>query len=353
MNSITQHTVEKSPLESDTDSPIPANAPKHSLEQNRLPSVTFNIAVLNEEKRIQPCLKSIASQNYPKNKIEINLLDAGSTDKTSEIGRSYGANIVLNEKKLPEPGLAKGYKLALGDYVVFMAADNVIHDPDWLKKTILPFLEHPESIILAFTRVTNDPKDNIWSKYLNEDTDPFNAFVYGNASHPEKFRKMYEIEKETEEYIIYKYTVKEFPLIALAQCTVLKKGWGRKDESDDITPVIQMIAEGKKIAYVKNSSIYHYSLDGFQSFRKKFKNRIYNSMTTNSYARRANHMSAKRTLRQYLFLLYAGSIILPAIHGIALAVTKRKPYMLAHPIACGIIAFYILYNFVKTRTLLK
>lgn len=52
-----------------------------------LPLVSVIIPTLNEEKNIGRCLESIRKQTYPKDKIEIIVVDNDSTDKTREIVR--------------------------------------------------------------------------------------------------------------------------------------------------------------------------------------------------------------------------------------------------------------------------
>ena len=316
-----------------------------------LPKITFNIVALNEEKRIQACLKAIQLQNYPKSKIEIIVMDSGSTDRTTEIAKNYGAKIYDNMAKLPEPGLAEGYKKATGDYVVFMAVDNIIFDKNWTRKMVQPFLDYQEEVFSSFSRVINDPHDNIWSKYLNEDTDPFNVFVFGNCSHPEKFKKAYQVKRHKHNYIIYNYSAYNYPLIALAQCTVLKKGLSRTSQSrhDDILPLIEIIKGGKKIAYVTNTGIRHYSLNGFRDYCRKFSNRIYNSIKTSSYNSREQYQPFTRKIKSYLFIVYSFSFILPVIHSVFWAIQKRRMYLLIHPLACIAVSYYILYNFIKIK----
>lgn len=318
---------------------------------NSFPKITFAVVTLNEEQRIERCLHAILNQEYPKNNIEIIVMDGGSTDKTISLAKKYGAKIYFNEKKLAEPGLAMAYEKATGDYMVFMAADNIIFDKQWTKKMIQPFLDDPNQILASFSKVMNDPNDNIWNKYLNEDADPFSAFVFGNASHPETFNKIYPILKETKAYAIYDYDIYNFPLIALAQCTVLKTKMIRKQGShyDDILPLIHLIQDGKQIAYIKNTGIYHFSVKGFTNLRLKFKQRIFNSIKTSSYVSREEYVSPQRKVKRYLFLPYSLSVIIPLFDGIVLAIRKRKIYMLLHPIVCFIIGFYILFNFMKIR----
>lgn len=314
-----------------------------------LPKVTFSIVTLNEELRLPKCLDAINNQEYPKDKIEILVVDGGSKDSTKEIAKRNGANLLLNKDKLAEPGLKIAYIKAKGDYMIFMAADNIIHDPKWTHKMIKPFLDDPENIVASFSKVDNDPRDNIWNKYINEDAEPFSAFVFGNASHPSKFSKIYPVEKETIDYVIYKYSERNFPLIALAQCTMLKAGLDRTEESrfDDILPIVDLIKNRKKIAFVKNTGIFHYSFKGYKNFYTKFNKRIYNSIKTNSFKARESNTSKSRKLRKYLFILYGMTIIIPFIESVLLTYKKRQLYMLLHPVCCFTISYLIVYNILK------
>lgn len=321
------------------------------IDSMRLPIINYAIPVLNEEGRIANCLEAIKQQNYPELKKEIIVMDGGSTDQTVIIAKSYGACVYPNSSKLAEPGLAKAYKKAKGDYMVYMAADNILIDKNWTLKMIQPFLDNPKQILSSFSKVINDPNDNIWNKYFNEDQDPFSAFVFGNASHPDKYKRMYDVEIKRNNYTVYKYPIDKFPLIALAQGTMLKTGIPRdKDaEYDDILPLLLLVKSGGKIAYIKDTGLYHYSVKGFWHIVNKFKYRIYNSMKTNSYDVRARYMSPARKLRQYLFIPYSMTIFLPFIHGLYLAISKRKFYMLLHPILCFIIGYYIITTFIQVK----
>jgi len=52
------------------------------------PGVSIIIPVLNNERTIKKCLECVTFQDYPKNKVEILILDGGSTDKTIAISKS-------------------------------------------------------------------------------------------------------------------------------------------------------------------------------------------------------------------------------------------------------------------------
>lgn len=66
---------------------------------NKLPTISILIPTLNAASVLEKCLRSITTQDYLKDKIEIIIADGGSTDKTLEIARKYGAKIYKNPLK--------------------------------------------------------------------------------------------------------------------------------------------------------------------------------------------------------------------------------------------------------------
>jgi len=95
------------------------------------------IPTLNEEKYLPLLLKSIKEQNVEE-KYELIVADAGSVDKTLEIARALGCNII--EGGLPAKGRNEGAKVAQGDLFLFMDADLKM-PKDFLKKSLKEFKE--------------------------------------------------------------------------------------------------------------------------------------------------------------------------------------------------------------------
>jgi hypothetical protein len=309
-------------------------------------SITFNIATLNDEKRLEKCLYYIKKLNYNHKKIKINVIDGGSKDKTLKIAKHYRCNIIHNKYVLAEPALYLGYKNSKTEYAVYMATDNILFDKNWLIKILKPF-EYNDQVKISFSRVSLDNDDNIWSNYLNEDTDPFNRFVYGNSSHPNKFIKCYEVLYRNKDFEIYDFkNKKNYPLIALAQCTVVKCNLVRNNLYDDIQDIINYINKGYLIAYVKNTSIYHYSLSGFLDFYKKFERRIKISLKYNNFKNRDKYTSKARILKKYIFLLYSVSVIFPLWDSLVKYMRGKNSCSFIHPIACLTITFLIIKNII-------
>jgi len=88
--------------------------------------VSVVITTKNEEKNIETCIKSILFQTYPKEKIEIIVVDNNSTDKTKEIAKKY-TNKVYD--KGPERSAQRNYGLlekSSGEYLLYLDADMIL-----------------------------------------------------------------------------------------------------------------------------------------------------------------------------------------------------------------------------------
>ena len=99
------------------------------------PFISIIIPTKNEEKNLPLCLKALLVLDYPKDKYEIIVIDNGSTDKTVQIAKNYGAKVFIK----PELTIAAlrnyGAKVANGSLLAFVDAD-VILDKSWLKTAI-------------------------------------------------------------------------------------------------------------------------------------------------------------------------------------------------------------------------
>ncbi|MBE9528142.1 MAG: glycosyltransferase family 2 protein [Proteobacteria bacterium] len=109
------------------------------------PTVTVVIPTLNSAKTMKSCLESITAQEYPADKLDIVIADAGSTDSTIEIIESVGAEskfpitVVPNPLKTGEAGKAAGLKSAKGAVIALIDSDNILFGSDWLKRMVEPF----------------------------------------------------------------------------------------------------------------------------------------------------------------------------------------------------------------------
>ena len=127
--------------------------PKFDLENsNEIPKVTIQLPIFNELYVIERLLDNIALLDYPKEKLEIQVLD-DSTDesvnttakKVSEL-KAKGLDIKhihrSNRKGFKAGALKDGLVEASGEFVAIFDAD-FLPEPDWLQKTI-PYFKNPK-----------------------------------------------------------------------------------------------------------------------------------------------------------------------------------------------------------------
>ena len=128
-DNLTERLDKKSCLSLDTDYPI----------------VSVIIPCFNQGRYLHDAIESVTSQGYPR--IEIIVVDDGSTDETRQITEKYqGVKYVYQVNQGPSSARNTGIKNSGGDFLVFLDAD------DWLLPdaitTNLSYLE--QNIELAF-----------------------------------------------------------------------------------------------------------------------------------------------------------------------------------------------------------
>jgi len=100
-----------------------------------LPKVSIIIATLNNEKTIGECLKSIFELNYPKELLEVIVVDGDSNDATVKIAKNYSAKIIIKQANAPS-----AYNYAMnyveGEILGTIDADAKV-EKEWLNKLIV------------------------------------------------------------------------------------------------------------------------------------------------------------------------------------------------------------------------
>jgi len=117
-----------------------------------LPIISFIIPSKNEEKNIIRCLESISNIDYPRDKIEIIVVDNGSTDKTISLAEKIADNVFVS-KKSTIGGLRNiGAKHAKGEILAFIDADVTLLSK-WAESAVLYFLKSEVAIVGASPNV--------------------------------------------------------------------------------------------------------------------------------------------------------------------------------------------------------
>jgi cellulose synthase/poly-beta-1,6-N-acetylglucosamine synthase-like glycosyltransferase len=106
---------------------------------NSLPSISVIIPVYNGEDMIASCLESILAVEYPKEQLEIIVVDNRSVDKTPDIVRQYPVQYI-REDRIQSAYIARnaGISSSTGEILAFTDADCVA-SREWLKYAIPSF----------------------------------------------------------------------------------------------------------------------------------------------------------------------------------------------------------------------
>ena len=104
------------------------------------PLVSISIPCRNEEKFIIKCLDSIIANDYPKEILEVLVIDGMSEDGTKEIVNTYARRhpfikVINNPKKITSTALNTAIDYAKGNIIVWMSAHN-LYERDYISRCV-------------------------------------------------------------------------------------------------------------------------------------------------------------------------------------------------------------------------
>jgi glycosyltransferase involved in cell wall biosynthesis len=222
------------------------------------PFISVIIPTYNEEKRIKVCLESILAQKYPKEKLEILLVDGLSTDKTVEITKNYPVKIIINKKRVIPEACNLGVKNARGTLLVFMGADSELPQKNWIELMIAPLMENA-CVAGAIPILTPNKRYPAISRFFSlMQADPIIVLAYGSGL---------EIKSgyiTADNYFPMGISVirKELVTDSLAFKSSLSR-------SEDVDITYRLVCSGYKFAVVPNAGLYHLYVGSYSAFLRK------------------------------------------------------------------------------------
>ncbi|MCX6762716.1 MAG: glycosyltransferase family 2 protein, partial [Candidatus Moranbacteria bacterium] len=119
--------------------------------------ISFVIPAYNEEAILAQCLESIFREiEKTKCDAEVIVVDNASSDKTSEIARSFSeAKLVFEPRKGISPARQAGYLAASGDLIANVDADTML-TPGWIEKVLEEFSKNPKLVALSGPFIYHD-----------------------------------------------------------------------------------------------------------------------------------------------------------------------------------------------------
>ncbi|MBD1846004.1 glycosyltransferase [Cyanobacteria bacterium FACHB-63] len=144
-------------------------------------TVTYNAGAT-----IRDTIESVLAQDYPN--VEHIIVDGASSDNTVEIVQSYGdriAQFISEPDRGMYDGMNKGIKLATGDVVAILNADDFYVDSRVISTIVEQFEQHQvDSVFGDLVYVKHDNPDKIVRYYSSASFHP-GKFAYGwMPAHP-------------------------------------------------------------------------------------------------------------------------------------------------------------------------
>lgn len=200
------------------------------------PDVSVIVPVYNGQATIRRCLDSLVHLDYPKEKLEIIVVDNNSTDDSRRIIERYPVVYVFEERRSRPRARNRGIEVAHGEIICFLDADCSAR-PDWVKNLIKGFDQEKIGAcggkILAY-------QPNTWvEKYLNYSSSNFRNILKetpfagpyidtANSAYPQKIFREIGLFDETLEYnedvdISWRICLNEHQLKYVPEATVYRE----------------------------------------------------------------------------------------------------------------------------------
>ncbi len=269
---------------------------------------TRNAAVLLENQ-----LRSIRSQDYPQDRIEILISDARSTDATRDVAKKYGCVVMDDNGSDMEEAKRIALAQATGEFVVFADADNEFMQNDWLRLAVEGLQRNPQALGVESYYLPSDKMSSfcVYVTHLLHISDPIAWLM---TVRPVPVATDGEIERWTlpEGTFAYPLGANGF-MFRRADLESVKAG----EQFQDTHVAMHLMRAGKREwLRLRGRGVAHYYVQdlwpGFLHKRRRAIAHYFNVQKKTG----ANWSREKPRVRGSLACLYAATVIGPIYHAI-------------------------------------
>jgi len=185
------------------------------MEAANVPLVSIVIPTHNRKEKVIRLIKSILESSYPKERLEIIVVDDASTDGTYEHIKKLFPQVKIirnREEKLLAESRNIGIRLSRGKYVFIIDDDNIVDK--YTIRELVEFMEkHPEvGVAGPIMYFLSDPT-RIWCAGVKRDYwTTITRLIGFNAKDDGQFKKPYESEDFPNSFIIRREIIEKIGL---------------------------------------------------------------------------------------------------------------------------------------------
>lgn len=341
---------------------------KNTKTNIEYPTISVITPTFNSKATINKCLSSVRKQNYPQKKIEIIIIDGGSSDNTKEIVSKYKVKLITVDPKKQNVEFNKitGIQKARGELLLMLDHDNILINKNLIKKMVQPFLDYKDMVGVETSRYHYDSNTTLLDRYfaLFGVNDPL-AFYIGKADRMSFIYDTYDQKynpKDHGDYYLVRFNKNNIPTIGangfmIRRKILLNNADVKPGKYFPIDVNVDLIRKGfNKYAFVKDS-IYHLSGHGNMSHYLKrkmlFMKQYYLNKDNISMqsARRYSLYEKKDFWRLIYFIIISLTLIVPLGDSIRGYRKIHDNAWFIHPILC--IGFVALYGYIVIEHQLK
>lgn len=325
-----------------------------------LPLISVIIPTHNSEKVLKSCLESIKEQDYPRERIEVIVVDGCSRDATTRIAESFGARVLnKSDQENPERRKALGLIQARNDLIAFIDSDNILPHREWLKKMVSPLLENKEVIATQPLRYAYYRTSSLLNRYfaLFGVNDPL-AYYFNKRdrlSWAEDTWRLWGKATDKGDYFLVKFTPDKVPTLGangfLIRKDILLKARCNPDDFFHIDVNCDLIAQGYNTYAIIKDDILHLTSNTFFSFlfkRMKYMRRYH---IADRPQRRYSLYTSKDRGKLIKYILLSLTILKPLYDSFRGFRKIKDSAWFLHPIMC--LAILFIYGLVTLEWFLQ
>jgi len=274
--------------------------------------VSIIIPTLNAGALLDNCLASVAAQDYPRDRVEVVLADAFSTDSTRDIARRYNATVIDDTGQNMEEGKRLALGKASGEYIMFVDADNELTHPDYLRLAVQALAKNPQALGVESYYLPS-AKMSSFCAYLTHRLHISDPICWLMAETPLLVAREGEVERWTlpERSFSYPLGANGF-VFRRADLDSVRAG----EHFQDTHVALHLMKAGKREwLRIAGRGVHHYYVQTWFGFLQKRRRAAVHFLRVQEKAP-VNWMKEKPPVPTWMAALYCATLVGPAYHSL-------------------------------------